>query len=169
MTFDFMVVFVVILLLIDIPTPYKVGLFLGAVLIWKGPLEGLAADKENVSINMKELCTGPCTSEVHDEFNTYQAGDYNLDMQNEAAAYRSQMEYPSELTEQIAPVFSNHYTDNADDSCARQQRFMQERSRESIENRARVNPNTFRMYFAEEQETAENAPWWGVDQDKWFD
>jgi hypothetical protein len=44
---------------------------------------------------------------------------------------------------------------------------MQERSRESIENRARVNPNTYRMYFGEEQETAENTPWWGEDQARW--
>ncbi len=98
-----------------------------------------------------------------DMFNTYQNNDFDAALRDERMAYSAGMEYPEYMVDAISAVYTGK-EESADDACARRQRYMQEQSREAIDNRARMNPNSFRMYFGEEQETAENMSWWGVDQ-----
>lgn len=157
---EILVAIVIILLIADIPNFAKVGIFLAGIL-W---MKYKPAKNDTMKIDLAKTCNSCDADTIGDNFTTYQQGDIYTDIENESAMYKMSAEYPSETVNQMSPVFSNSYLNDADDDLARRQRYMQERSREAMENRARVNPNTYRMYFGEEQETAENTPWWGEDQ-----
>jgi hypothetical protein len=111
---------------------------------------------EYIKFNLCSLCD----EEPLDAFNTYRVGARD---ERPEKNYRAGLEHAREW-DQIKNIYSDKKTYDIDDLSARRQIVMQERSRESSEHRSRLNPNTFRAYFGEEQETAENLSWWGIDQ-----
>lgn len=117
-----------------------------------------AAAVDEVKYDPCELC-GPA-----DPFNTYDGTEFARDVDREFAEYKAMVEYPREMADEIPQVFTKADLQTADDYCARAQRYTQKKADEAIINRARLNANTFRPYFAEEMESAENASWWNVDQ-----
>lgn len=180
MYYEIIVIAVVILLILDIPVNVKIGAILIAFAYYKfyapPPVE-----IEEAKIDMCKLCvspTSPASPSAQekqekkgeapiDQFNTYESGNIYDDLRDEYNIYRAAEEYPRSIG-QINPSYSQEYSESADDSCARRQMFMQNRSKESMDNRARLNVNSFRSYFGEEQENMENTSWWGVDQEKFY-
>lgn len=150
-----------VLFILDLPIPARLIILIMFILILRFKRSNKVASsivsKETPDVDYE---SSPVAQPV-DMFNTY--NDFNEAIEDEHSAYVAGMEYPEYMVDAIESVFTGK-EESADDSCARRQRYMQERSRESMDNRARMNPNTFRMYFGEEQETAENMSWWGVDQ-----
>lgn len=109
-----------------------------------------------------KICDKAAAADVQplDIFNTYDSAFMDPE-EGKRAMYRAATEYPSTYTDEINPVYDVKRPPTADEMCAQMSHQMQLRSRESIDNRARLNVNTFRPYFEEDLVTNENAPWWG--------
>lgn len=152
-------IFAFIVLLLNVNMFLKV-LALGLLFFsWRHQPEVKSQKKTNPEYVKFDLCK-LCDNEPLDAFNTYKVGAAD---NNPKKNYKAALEHSRDW-HQIKNVYSDKKTYDIDDLSARRQIIMQERSREATESRSRLNPNTFRAYFGEEQETAENLSWWGIDQ-----